>query len=290
MARRRLFDVPGDESPTASKAAQICASSSNRNFKGRQGSPTGRTLLMSPAMVAAAAVAGEVVDVRECDRPMAIETHDQRLAAAALPLPRRQHRHRPHHPGAVPPLRLVRGPRGAPLRGRRAQAVDAGQTHPRRRIRAMRGRPILVVNANFGCGSSREHAPQAIRRRGIPRGRRANRSRRSSSATPSRSGMPCATASARATSTSCSRLPSRRRPDRCHDRSREDDGSLRRDSTRPRSRFPPRRASRSWPAPGTRPACCSIASRTSRRIARRLPYVARVCLNVSFAVRLARVS
>jgi 3-isopropylmalate/(R)-2-methylmalate dehydratase large subunit len=44
---------------------QICASSSNRNFKGRQGSPTGRTLLMSPAMVAAAAVAGEVVDVRQ---------------------------------------------------------------------------------------------------------------------------------------------------------------------------------------------------------------------------------
>jgi len=43
---------------------QVCASSSNRNFKGRQGSPTGRTLLMSPAMVAAAALAGEVVDVR----------------------------------------------------------------------------------------------------------------------------------------------------------------------------------------------------------------------------------
>ena len=43
---------------------EICASSSNRNFKGRQGSPTGRTLLMSPAMVAAAAVAGEIVDVR----------------------------------------------------------------------------------------------------------------------------------------------------------------------------------------------------------------------------------
>jgi 3-isopropylmalate/(R)-2-methylmalate dehydratase large subunit len=43
---------------------EICASSSNRNFKGRQGSPLGRTLLMSPAMVAAAAVAGEVVDVR----------------------------------------------------------------------------------------------------------------------------------------------------------------------------------------------------------------------------------
>ena len=47
---------------------QVCASSSNRNFKGRQGSPTGRTLLMSPAMVAAAAVAGEVVDVRDFAR------------------------------------------------------------------------------------------------------------------------------------------------------------------------------------------------------------------------------
>ncbi len=51
--------------PDRLEGRQICAASSNRNFKGRQGSPTGRTLLMSPAMVAAAAIAGEVVDVRE---------------------------------------------------------------------------------------------------------------------------------------------------------------------------------------------------------------------------------
>ena len=44
---------------------QICASSSNRNFKGRQGSPIGRTILMSPVMVAAAAVEGHVADARE---------------------------------------------------------------------------------------------------------------------------------------------------------------------------------------------------------------------------------
>ena len=44
---------------------QMSASSSNRNFKGRQGSATGRTLLMSPAMVVAAAVHGAVADVRE---------------------------------------------------------------------------------------------------------------------------------------------------------------------------------------------------------------------------------
>ena len=44
---------------------EVCASSSNRNFIGRQGSPTGRTILMSPIMVAAAAVQGQVADVRE---------------------------------------------------------------------------------------------------------------------------------------------------------------------------------------------------------------------------------
>jgi 3-isopropylmalate/(R)-2-methylmalate dehydratase large subunit len=51
--------------PDKLSGRQVCASSSNRNFKGRQGSPDGRTLLMSPAMVAAAALHGKVVDVRE---------------------------------------------------------------------------------------------------------------------------------------------------------------------------------------------------------------------------------
>jgi 3-isopropylmalate/(R)-2-methylmalate dehydratase large subunit len=41
-----------------------CASTSNRNFEGRQG-PGGRTHLVSPAMAAAAAVAGHLVDVRD---------------------------------------------------------------------------------------------------------------------------------------------------------------------------------------------------------------------------------
>ena len=51
--------------PDRLQGREICASSSNRNFIGRQGSPGGRTLLMSPAMVAAAALDGKVVDVRE---------------------------------------------------------------------------------------------------------------------------------------------------------------------------------------------------------------------------------
>ncbi len=50
--------------PDRLEGRQISASSSNRNFKGRQGSATGRTLLMSPAMVTAAAITGRVTDVR----------------------------------------------------------------------------------------------------------------------------------------------------------------------------------------------------------------------------------
>ena len=72
----RLFTAAGFEfreagcsmclalNPDRLEERQICASSSNRNFKGRQGSPTGRTLLMSPVMVAASAIAGAVTDPR----------------------------------------------------------------------------------------------------------------------------------------------------------------------------------------------------------------------------------
>jgi 3-isopropylmalate/(R)-2-methylmalate dehydratase large subunit len=51
--------------PDKLSGREVSASSSNRNFIGRQGSPQGRTLLMSPAMVAAAALNGKVVDVRD---------------------------------------------------------------------------------------------------------------------------------------------------------------------------------------------------------------------------------
>ena len=51
--------------PDQLSGRQMSASTSNRNFIGRQGSPTGRTLLLSPRMAAAAAVAGEIVDIRK---------------------------------------------------------------------------------------------------------------------------------------------------------------------------------------------------------------------------------
>jgi 3-isopropylmalate/(R)-2-methylmalate dehydratase large subunit len=49
--------------PDTLSPGQRCASTSNRNFEGRQGKG-GRTHLVSPAMAAAAAVAGHFVDIR----------------------------------------------------------------------------------------------------------------------------------------------------------------------------------------------------------------------------------
>lgn len=50
--------------PDKLSPGERCASTSNRNFEGRQGKG-GRTHLVSPAMAAAAGIAGHFVDIRE---------------------------------------------------------------------------------------------------------------------------------------------------------------------------------------------------------------------------------
>ncbi len=64
MALAWLLNVSGDEQrPVWTNPGERCASTSNRNFEGRQGRG-GRTHLVSPAMAAAAAVTGHFADIR----------------------------------------------------------------------------------------------------------------------------------------------------------------------------------------------------------------------------------
>ena len=124
---------------------------------------------MSPAMVAAAAIAGEVVDVRGRGRAGGAMTTQgaHRWCAsrvAALPL-----RGDDIDTDRIIPARFLKavtfeGLEAHVFEDERRRAPDRGRipsTMPRSAARAPRG------NRNFGCGSSREHAPQALLRWGI---------------------------------------------------------------------------------------------------------------------------
>jgi len=218
--------------PDQLRPGERCASTSNRNFEGRQG-PGGRTHLMSPAMAAAAAIEGRLADVRKLvqgrsgddilpssnsGRPASpVEADTDSLQEQALAAPVEKTDTDPVEEGtdsvatsAGAPKNAVSAGHGASkaagmpkftqLKGVAAELaksnVDTDAIIPARFLKTIKRtglgsalfysyryaddakteRPefilnqptfrnakiLIVTGPNFGCGSSREHAPWAL--------------------------------------------------------------------------------------------------------------------------------
>lgn len=186
-----------------------CASTSNRNFEGRQGAG-GRTHLMSPVMAAAAAVVGRLADVRKlaadnvsptnAHPKMQIDPEDSEICSdddveRLLDLPEDSEPHAnsatASSSGGQPKFTTIRGI-AAPME---RSNVDTDAIIPKQFLKTIKrtglgtalfyalrfnedgtekadfilnkepyrhAKMLVVTGPNFGCGSSREHAPWAL--------------------------------------------------------------------------------------------------------------------------------
>ena len=186
VAQRRLLDVPGHEPRSArarASAARRPRTGTSRAGRARAAAPTwcrrwsprpprcaepcpprpissrsGRRPL-TPARPPTAVRRPALADPTSQETTMDAFTHAHRRRDPAAP---HQRRHRPDHPGGVPQADHPDRFRGRPVR-RLAQRPDL-RAEPARRSR--RG-SVLVAGADFGTGSSREHAVWALMDYGI---------------------------------------------------------------------------------------------------------------------------
>lgn len=199
--------------PDQLKPEERCASTSNRNFEGRQGA-RGRTHLVSPSMAAAAALTGHLVDVRllignneaktKSGMKLAIESiaksHlDSKTfigkSSVAAPPPQKSKTQKTDAVSGMKPLLTLSGT-AYPLP---ISNIDTDMIIPKQFLKTIKrtglgksaffekrydneGAPIpsfvlnkpeysgsvfLITGENFGCGSSREHAPWALSDLGV---------------------------------------------------------------------------------------------------------------------------